>query len=76
MVRSVNVHEAKTNLSRLLDEVERGDRVIIVRDGEPISELRVIHRPTLAQAGTTLRAETHLTIAGIDLREPIDEGRR
>ena len=35
----VNVHEAKTNLSRLLVQVEMGDEVIIARNGEPVARL-------------------------------------
>lgn len=36
---NVNVHEAKTHLSRLLDRVERGDEVIIARAGRPVARL-------------------------------------
>ncbi len=39
MPRTVNVHEAKTHLSRLLDEVERGDEVVIARAGHPVARL-------------------------------------
>jgi len=35
----VNVHEAKTQLSRLLELVEEGETVIIARHGEPVAEL-------------------------------------
>jgi len=35
----VNVHEAKTQLSRLLEQVEAGERVIIARAGEPVAVL-------------------------------------
>jgi prevent-host-death family protein len=38
-VRKVNVHEAKTGLSRLLEEVEGGERIIIARAGEPVAML-------------------------------------
>ena len=38
-MRKVNVHEAKTELSRLLEEVEGGERVIIARAGEPVAML-------------------------------------
>jgi prevent-host-death family protein len=39
LVRQVNIHEAKTQLSRLLEEVEGGARVIIARAGQPIAVL-------------------------------------
>ena len=35
----VNVHEAKTHLSRLLTRVEGGEEVVIARDGRPIARL-------------------------------------
>lgn len=38
-VRSVNVHQAKTELSKLLKEVERGGEVVIARNGQPVARL-------------------------------------
>ncbi|MYB19343.1 MAG: type II toxin-antitoxin system Phd/YefM family antitoxin [Holophagales bacterium] len=35
----VNVHQAKTHLSRLLAEMEAGEDVVIARDGEPVARL-------------------------------------
>ena len=37
--KSVNVHEAKTHLSRLLKRVDRGEEIIIGRDGKPVAKL-------------------------------------
>jgi prevent-host-death family protein len=37
--RRVNVHQAKTELSKLLKEVERGGEVVIARNGEPVAKL-------------------------------------
>jgi prevent-host-death family protein len=34
-----NVHEAKSNLSRLLQKTAAGDRVVIMRNGVPVAEL-------------------------------------
>jgi prevent-host-death family protein len=34
-----NVHEAKTNFSRLLDQVLEGEEVLITRNGIPVAEL-------------------------------------
>ena len=36
---NVNVHEAKTHLSRLLERVEAGEEVVIARAGRPIARL-------------------------------------
>jgi prevent-host-death family protein len=35
----VNIHEAKSQLSRLLALVEEGETVVIARHGEPVAEL-------------------------------------
>ena len=35
----VNVHQAKTQLSRLLAQVEAGQEVVIARNGEPVARL-------------------------------------
>ena len=36
---TVNVHEAKTHLSRLLARVEEGEEVVIARNGKPVARL-------------------------------------
>ena len=38
-METVNVHEAKTNLSRLLARVEMGEEIIIANRGTPIAKL-------------------------------------
>ena len=38
-MKTVNVHKAKTELSRLLEKVEGGDQVVIARNGKPIAKL-------------------------------------
>ncbi|NIZ90770.1 type II toxin-antitoxin system Phd/YefM family antitoxin [Kineococcus rubinsiae] len=50
MTQTVNVHEAKTHLSRLLEAVERGEDVVIARAGKPVARLvparsRGVRRP-------------------------------
>ena len=48
----VNVHEAKTNLSRLLAKVEAGEEVVIARSGTPVAPDS--KRPKAGQAGIWL----------------------
>ena len=38
-MRQVNVHEAKTELSKLLEAVENGERIVIARAGHPVAVL-------------------------------------
>lgn len=39
MITTVNIHEAKTHLSRLLARVAGGDEVIIAKNGQPVARL-------------------------------------
>lgn len=41
-MKTVNTHEAKTHLSRILEEVEHGEIYILSRRGKPVAELRRI----------------------------------
>ena len=34
-----NIHDAKTNLSRIIERVERGEEIIISRAGHPVARL-------------------------------------
>ena len=43
--KSVNVHEAKTHLSRLLGRVERGEEIVIARAGRPVARLLPVGPP-------------------------------
>jgi len=75
-MKTVNVHEAKSTLSRLLEEVERGETVVIARNGQPVAELTAIVKPTLAAGAAAIRAKHPVRLSGISVRELIDEGRR
>jgi prevent-host-death family protein len=38
----VNIHEAKTHLSKFIERVSRGEDVIIARAGKPVARLTAI----------------------------------
>ena len=40
----VNVHEAKTHLSRLLVQAENGEEVVIARNGKPVARLSPVRK--------------------------------
>jgi len=42
--KQVNVYEAKTQLSKLLEEVEGGGEVVIARNGKPVARLVPLQR--------------------------------
>ena len=44
-MKTVNVHEAKTQLSRLLQAVSQGEEVVIARAGRPIARLVPVAAP-------------------------------
>ena len=39
MEKAINVHEAKTHLSRLLERVEAGEEITLARAGRPVARL-------------------------------------
>ena len=39
MHNQFNIHEAKTHLSQLIEQVEAGGEIIIARAGEPVARL-------------------------------------
>lgn len=39
MAEQVNIYEAKTRLSQLVDKAAKGDEVIIARGGRPVARL-------------------------------------
>lgn len=41
----VNVHEAKTHLSKLLDRVAAGEEIVIAKAGIPVAVLSPVDRP-------------------------------
>ncbi len=51
MAEIVNMHEAKTQLSRLVAQVEQGEEFVIARGGRPCARLVPIES-TLPQLGT------------------------
>jgi prevent-host-death family protein len=52
MTKSVGVHEAKTHLSRLLEDVAAGEEVVITRRGEAVASLVAVRRSAARQFGT------------------------
>ena len=43
--KPVNVHEAKTHFSKLLDRVAKGEEVVIAKAGKPVARLVPIAEP-------------------------------
>jgi prevent-host-death family protein len=45
-IRIVNIHEARTQLAKLIDEAARGEAFIIARRGKPLVKVTAIEAPT------------------------------
>jgi prevent-host-death family protein len=51
MAEQVNVQDAKTRLSELLQRVEKGEEITIARAGKPIARLVAVHSPARRELG-------------------------
>jgi len=69
-MREVNVHEAKTHLSRLLAQVESGEEVIISRAGRPVARLIPITAPKQPRV---LGQDKDLVVVADDFDAPLPE---
>jgi prevent-host-death family protein len=38
-MKTVNIHQAKTHLSRVIEDVQAGEEVLIARNGKPVARL-------------------------------------
>jgi prevent-host-death family protein len=75
----IGASAAKHAFGRLLDRVERGEEIVIIRRGKPVARLAPLreHRnPTEAlEAWARIRGRAEgVTLGGISIRELIDEG--
>ncbi len=70
IVTTVNVHQAKTQLSKLLERVMSGEQIIIARAGRPVAVLSPIEQPALRRRAGNDAGK--VTIAP-DFDEPLPE---
>lgn len=62
----VNIHEAKTHLSRLLEQVLQGEEVVIAKSGRPVARL-------VALRGSAERREPGSARGQIKMAEDFDD---
>ena len=48
-MKTVNIHEAKTQLSKLIEEVSNGESFVIAKAGKPVAKVTAFSAPTGAQ---------------------------
>ena len=69
-MKTVNVHDAKTNLSELLKRVEAGKEVVIARAGKPVARLVPASIVTVKRLLGTARGLVKMTD---DFNDPLPE---
>ena len=79
-MRTIGAYEAKTHLPRLLDEVEKGERITITKHGRPVAVLIPPGIGPVPDPDSLLRQMRALRklnrLGGVTIRELIEEGRR
>jgi prevent-host-death family protein len=48
-MKTVNIHEAKTHLSKLVEEASRGESFVIAKAGKPVVKVTALGAPTSSQ---------------------------
>jgi len=50
-MKTVNIHEAKTNLSRLIEAAINGEPFIIAKAGKPMVKVTMVEQPAMRRLG-------------------------
>ena len=67
-MKIVNIHHAKTHLSRLLRAVQAGEEVVIARRGQPVARLVALNPPKPARKPGGLKGRIRI---GADFDAPL-----
>ena len=59
-MRNVNIHAAKTHLSRLVEEAANGEDIIIAKAGKPVARLTAVEAPKGRRVLGRLQGKLHL----------------
>ena len=70
-MKTVNVHAAKTHLSRLLERAHAGEEIVIAKSGEPYARLVPLQERQPKRQPGTLKG---LVALGADFFEPLPAG--
>jgi prevent-host-death family protein len=66
----VNIHEAKTQLSKLLERAAAGEEIIIAKAGKPVAKLVSLQQPPKPRPLGLMKGEIWITD---DFDEPLPE---
>jgi prevent-host-death family protein len=70
MDKPINVHDAKTHLSRLLERVEAGEEITLARAGRPVARLVPVRRPSGPRKPGIWKGQV---VIGPDFDDPLPE---
>jgi prevent-host-death family protein len=59
-MRTINIHAAKTQLSRLVEDAAAGEEIVIAKAGKPISRLCPLAAPSQKRILGRLRGKIHV----------------
>ena len=60
MGKPINIYEAKTRLSQLVEQAENGNEVIIARAGRPVARLVAFRKPAGARKPGRLKGRIRI----------------
>lgn len=71
MSETVNIYDAKTRLSQLVDRAASGEEVIIARNGRPVARIVAFRQPPVVRRPGRLRGKIRI---GRDFDDPLPDG--
>ncbi|HEY6136694.1 MAG TPA: type II toxin-antitoxin system prevent-host-death family antitoxin [Thermoanaerobaculia bacterium] len=60
MSEKINIYDAKTRLSQLVERAEAGEEIIIARGGRPVARLVPFRRPAVKRKAGRLRGRIRI----------------
>ena len=67
---SINIHEAKTHFSKLIERVIQGEEITIARGGRPVARLVPVGPPKVARKPGSARGQVEVRS---DFEAPLSE---
>ncbi len=61
-MKTVNIHYAKTNLSRLVDKASKGEPFVIAKAGKPVVKVTALSTPVASQIRRTGFLEGQISV--------------
>ena len=60
-MKQVNIHEAKTHLSSLIEDAEHGEEIVIARHNRPVARLVPFSRTSAARKPGSMRGQIRMS---------------